>query len=495
MDEYLTQLYYNPKRPGSFGGVERLYRDVKKEGKYDISRAQLKKWLMKQDTYTLHKQARRHYKRNRVIVGGIDELWQMDLADMQSHAKENDGYRYLLVCIDVFSKYVWVIPLKNKTGPALVTAFKKILESGRKPQKIQTDEGTEFFNKHFKDLMKSEEIQLYNTYNETKASVVERVIRTLKTRMWRYFTAKRTRRYIDVLQDLVDSYNKSKHRSIQKKPINVTQENEREVWHTLYGEREEKKKPVKYKFEIGDQVRISKMKRTFEKGYLPNFSKEIFTVSQQIPRDPPVYKLKDYGQEELSGTFYNEELQKVIKEDDVYEVEKISVDEYVSNINESLEESHVNKTEIEFTLNTNGKVTITLRDGYGVRLRREQAIVLGFMNFEDSAETYYVQYTKTGSYKANLHRETNILVYCNIVQPQIVGDKLLPLVATVPYQKTSEPYDETFYAVENIHYIPVQTKAFQNVKVHLKSSTEEFIPFEHGRAAITLHLKPLNYFD
>ena len=266
--------------------------------------------------------ARRHYKRNRVIVGGIDELWQMDLADMQAIATDNDGYRYLLVCIDVFSKFVWVIPLKTKTGPALVTAFKKILESGRKPQKIQTDQGTEFFNKHFKDLMKEEEIQLYNTYNETKASVVERVIRTLKTRMWRYFTAKKTMRYIDVLQDLVDSYNKSKHRSIQKKPINVTQKNEREVWHTLYGERE-KKEPVKYKFEIGDQVRISKMKRTFEKGYLPNFSKEIFTVSQQIPRHPPVYKLKDYDQEELSGTFYNEELQKVIKEDDVYEVEKI----------------------------------------------------------------------------------------------------------------------------------------------------------------------------
>ena len=322
MDEYLAQVYYNPKRSGALGGVERLYRDVKKDGKYDISHAQLKKWLMKQDTYTLHKPARRHYKRNRVIVGGIDELWQMDLADMQAIAAENDGYRYLLVCIDVFSKYVWVIPLKTKTGPALVTAFKKILESGRKPQKIQTDQGTEFFNKHFKDLMKKEEIQLYNTYNETKASVVERVIRTLKTRMWRYFTAKKTMRYIEVLQDLVDLYNRSKHRSIQKKPINVTQNNEREVWHTLYGERE-KEGPVKYKFEVGDQVRISKMKRTFEKGYLPNFSKEIFTVSQQIPRHPPVYKLKDYDQEELSGTFYNEELQKVIKEDDVYEVEKI----------------------------------------------------------------------------------------------------------------------------------------------------------------------------
>ena len=443
---------------------------------------------------------------------------QTGTSPLQEKSRYCWGYRYLLVCIDVFSKFVWVIPLKTKTGPALVTAFKKILESGRKPQKIQTDQGTEFFNKHFKDLMKEEEIQLYNTYNETKASVVERVIRTLKTRMRRYFTAKKTMRYIDVLQDLVDSYNKSKHRSIQKKPINVTQKNEREVWHTLYGERE-KKEPVKYKFEIGDQVRISKMKRTFEKGYLPNFSKEIFTVSQQIPRRPPVYKLKDYDQEELSGTFYNEELQKVIKEDDVYLDETIlygypendgtttlattgkmqkhysSVGEYVSNINESLKESHVNKSEIEFTINTDGKVTITLRDGYRVRLKREQAIVLGFMNFEDSAETYYVKYTRTGSYKANLHRETNILVYCNIVQPQIVGDVLLPLVGIVPYQKTSETYDETFYAVENIYYVPVQTKSFQNVKVHLRSSTEEFIPFEHGRATITLHVKPLNYFD
>ena len=208
------------------------------------------------------------------------------------------------------------------TGTGIYSCVLTYSQSGRKPQKIQTDQGTEFFNKHFKYLMKEEEIQLYNTYNETKASVVERVIRTLKTRMWRYFTAKKTMRYIEVLQDLVDSYNRSKHRSIQKKPIKVTQNNEREVWHTLYGERE-KKEPVKYKFEVGDQVRISKMKRTFEKGYLPNFSKEIFTISQQIPRQPPVYKLKDYDQEELSGTFYNEELQKVIKEDDVYEVEKI----------------------------------------------------------------------------------------------------------------------------------------------------------------------------
>ena len=170
-----------------------------------------------------------------------------------------------------------------------------------------------------------------------------------------------------------------------------------------------------------------------------------------------------------------------------------TVYEYVSSINESLKEASVSENEIRFSFELNGKVTITLASGYKVRLRREQAIVLGFMNFKDSGETYDVEKEETGSYKANLYRETNIHVYCDIVQPQIVGDKMTPLVAIVPCQKTIETY-ETLYAVENIHYIPVQTKAFQNIKVHLRSSTNESIPFDYGRAAITLHLRPLNYF-
>ena len=147
MDDYLSSVYYNSKRSGRFGGVDRLYNDVKKEGKFNINRAKIKEWLMKQDAYTLHKPIRRHFKRNRVIVGGIDQQWQMDLADMQSMQKFNDGYRFLLVCIDVFSKYAWVVPLKNKTGPALVEAFNTILASGRKPEKIMTDQGTEFLNR------------------------------------------------------------------------------------------------------------------------------------------------------------------------------------------------------------------------------------------------------------------------------------------------------------------------------------------------------------
>ena len=236
---------------------------------------------MSQDAYTLHKTARRNFKRNHVIVGGIDEQWQMDLVDMQSLKQYNDGYRYLLVCIDVFSKYAWIVPIKSKTGPALVEDFKVILSSDRKPNKIMTDEGTEFFNNSFQTLLKNKDIEIFNTFNNN-ASVVERVIRTFKTKMWRYFTAKKTMRYLDMLPELVYSYNHSKHRSIRTKLALVNSENEDEVFHTLYGSVLDNVHLAKYKFNIGDQVRVSKIKQKFDKGYFPNFSKEIFTVSKML---------------------------------------------------------------------------------------------------------------------------------------------------------------------------------------------------------------------
>ena len=116
-------------------------------------------------------------------------------------------------------------------------------------------------------------------------------------------------RYIDTLTDLVYLYNHNVHRSIKKKPADVTVDNEKKVWHMLYDDHDEMKHPA-YKFKIGDQVRISKIKRTFDKGYLPNFSKEIFTVSKQVPRDPPVYKLKDYDGEELKGNVLRKRIAK-----------------------------------------------------------------------------------------------------------------------------------------------------------------------------------------
>ena len=171
-----------------------------------------------------------------------------------------------------------------------------------------------------------------------------------------------------------------------------------------------------------------------------------------------------------------------------------TVHEYIKSINQSLKESpDITDKEIEFRHELNGKITIVISSGYKVSLRREQAIVLGFLKVEDSGEVKEITSTETGAYPANLHRVTNIYVYCDIVQPQIVGDKTVPLLGIVPCKKAVEPY-EKIYEGENIRYIPVQMKTFQTIKVHLRSSTYEFIPFDYGRASVTLHLRPQSYF-
>ena len=321
MEKTLTSIYLDPSQPASFGGLDAVYRAVKEKGKNKISRKQVQDWLSQQDVYTLHKPARRHYKRSRVIVPGIDAQFQADLVDVQNLSRYNKGYKYLLTCIDIFSKYAWVVPLKTKQGQELVKAFQMILSSGRKPNKLQTDQGTEFLNGVFQKFLRDNNIDFFTVNSGLKASVVERFNRTFKNKMYKYFTAKNTLTYINVLPQLVSSYNNTYHRSIKMKPSEVTKANETKVWDTLYGNDVEKR--VRFKFQVGDRVRISKVKRMFEKSYLPNFTEEMFTVYKRMARQVPVYKLKDDAGEILDGTFYEPELQKIIKNDDVYRVEKI----------------------------------------------------------------------------------------------------------------------------------------------------------------------------
>ncbi|XP_070550282.1 uncharacterized protein [Ptychodera flava] len=305
----------------AFGGIDAVYLAAK-EKVIKVTRQKVREWMQHQDTYTLHKPVRWKFPRARVIVGGMDQQWQADLADVSSLAKYNSGFRYILTCIDILSKYAWAIPLKDKRGATLVAAFEQILKTGRKPEKLQTDQGKEFVNHLFQKYLKSEDIQFFTTGNETKASVVERFNRTLKTKMWKYFTRNNTLSYLSVLPQLMQSYNNTWHRSIKRKPASVNKTNENEVLDTLYSDTEQTK--MKFKFSVGEQVRISKTKRMFKKGYLPNWTEEIFTVSRRISSRPPLYKLKDFDEEELEGTFYEQELQKVVKkEDDVFRVEKI----------------------------------------------------------------------------------------------------------------------------------------------------------------------------
>ena len=324
LEKTLKEIYYNPLHDGSLGGPLKLWRAVKERGFQNVSLKSVKQWLLKQDPYTLHAPARKRFQRNVVRVRGIDENWEADLVDVQNLKKYNDGYRYLLTCIDVLSKYVWVVPLKNKTSKDIVGAFKKILKDGRTPQMLHTDKGSEFMNREFQRYLKSQNISFFTTENETKACIVERFNRTLKTKMWRYFTFARSYRYLDVLSKLVKGYNHTVHSSIRMKPKDVSIENQRQVLDTLYGKRRKKAKRKRFKFQIGDQVRISKSKMRFEKGYEANWSEEIFTVCARLKRTLPVYRIKDYNDEELRGTFYEYELQKVTKtKGDMYPVEKI----------------------------------------------------------------------------------------------------------------------------------------------------------------------------
>ena len=173
----------------------------------------------------------------------------------------------------------------------------------------------------FQKFLREENIDFFTVNSGLKASVVERFNRTFKNKMYKYFTAKNTLTCIDVLSRLVKSYNNTYHRSIKMKPSQVTKTNEAKVWDTLYGSDVQKR--VRFKFQVGDRVRISKVKRIFEKSYLPNFTEELFTVYKRFARQLPVYKLKDDTGEILDGTFYEPELQKIIKNDDIYRVEKV----------------------------------------------------------------------------------------------------------------------------------------------------------------------------
>ena len=305
--------YVIAKEPGSFGGIETLQRYSAKP------RNEVSRWLMGQDAYTLHKPVRKRFPRRRTYSKGIGDLFQADLVDMSALARQNDGNRYLLTCIDVFSKRAWAIPLKTKSAESVKEAFEKIFEY-ENPNMIQTDKGTEFLNSTVQGLFKQHNIKHYTSENEDiKAAVVERFNRTLKNKMWRYFTYAKTQKYIDVLNELLDSYNNTYHRSIGMTPNEVNINNMNEIARRLYPL---KRKPI-YKFEIGDKVRMSKGKHVFKRGYVQGWTDEIFTVSERHPTDPATYGVKDYGGEDIKGKFYEQELQKVMKEDDVYEIEQV----------------------------------------------------------------------------------------------------------------------------------------------------------------------------
>ena len=171
----------------------------------------------------LHKPITRNFRKRRVISYGVDKIWAADLVEIPQYSKWNKSIKYLLMVIDVFSKYGWIVPLKDKKTESVSLAFDHIFKkSKRKPEKLWTDKGSEFISKHFKDFLRRHNITLYHTQNEEKLSIVERWNKTMKNKMWKMFSANNNTVYWDQLDKLVDDYNNNYHSSIKMTPTEAS---------------------------------------------------------------------------------------------------------------------------------------------------------------------------------------------------------------------------------------------------------------------------------
>jgi len=299
-------VYYDTKHPSSYGGPYDLWKSV------GGTLREAKEWLKTQDAYTLHRPARKKFPHNRIQVAGLDDQWECDLVDVQKLAKDNNSYKYILTVIDTLSKFAWAIPIKDKSGDSIVAAFKKIFKS-RRCRKVRTDSGVEFTNYKVQNLFKKKKIIFFTSKNVTKCAIVERFNRTLMSKLWRYFTASKHQRYIDALPHIVESYNNKKHSTTGIAPAKVTVYNAEDVWRKMYQSDERKYKTPKFK--VGDHVRISKAKGTFEKGYKTNWRSEIFVIKKVFHKKFPEYALQDLDGEDILGKFLEFELQEVKKSD------------------------------------------------------------------------------------------------------------------------------------------------------------------------------------
>ncbi|RWS23397.1 hypothetical protein B4U80_10559, partial [Leptotrombidium deliense] len=270
-------------------------------------------------TYTLHKAKRKTFKRNRIKVSRINEQWEADIVDMQEFQKQNNNFKYLLTVIDVFSKVAYVVPIKSKSADNTVKAmhglFKKVT-----PESLRTDKGLELKNNKMKDLFSAYGVNYFTSKDKNiKCAVVERFNRTLKAKMFKYFTANGTRKYINELQNFVKAYNRTVHRSIGMRPMDVKKENEKMVYSKLYGDLVTNN--VKSKIIKGDKVRVTYEQKPFDKSYYPNWTDHIYTVSDVSKNSKPLITLKSHDGKIIEKRFYPEEVQKIGKE--TYRIEKI----------------------------------------------------------------------------------------------------------------------------------------------------------------------------
>ena len=321
--DYLKSIYYDPTHPAAYGGVEKLYRAIRKDGKFVLSRNKISQWLHKQEDFAVHKEEKTKFRRRRVVAPFVDYQWDVDTADMRRY--EDQKYKYFLLAMDIMSKYVWTVPLRTKTAVEIVKAFKTIFKDGRKPTRIRTDKGSEYVNKDVRKYLKEQHTIHFVTQNIFKASLAERAIKNIKSRIARFMTHKQSHQRVEALPKLTTSYNKTYHRSIKRTPASVKPSDHVELWKELYESKLQTHKPStqSFKFKMGDIVRVSFLRRQFQRQYDERWSRDLFVVTERFMKERiPQYKLKDYDGEIITGTFYQRQLSRAY-EQEMYLIERM----------------------------------------------------------------------------------------------------------------------------------------------------------------------------
>lgn len=278
--------------------------------------------IMKYDFEQLAKELHRPFYKTKeyrqVYVSDVNETYTADIQDLNDVKEYNDNIRYILVVMDVKSRYCWAIPMKNKDSKSVLDGFNAIFKLTKvTPKNIWVDQGKEFYNKQFENMCKKNNITLYSTYGDHKAALIERFNRTLKTRLYKSFTANNNYEWINILNKLMKKYNNTKHRTLGISPKEAYEDPNQIVDNIRIG------KKGKAKFKVGDLVRISVTKGIFAKGYKPNWSIELFKVNEVLDTNPITYKIEDWNGEKIEGSFYANELLKTKFKDELYLVDKV----------------------------------------------------------------------------------------------------------------------------------------------------------------------------
>ena len=314
MKKAVRKQYTDLRQPGSFTSVSKLrHHHFKKTKLKNVVAA-----LEDVDAYTRHKPYKRRFTRRKTQTWGIDRQWQLDLIDMQE--SKDKGYKYILAGIDVFSRYGFAEPVKSKKAVDVLDAFKRMTKT-RQPLKVQTDKGKEFLNATFKSYLKDKGMELFTSENDdVKCAIVERFNGTIQGKLWRCFTYYNNYKWVDILPDIIHSYNVTVHKTLGVSPSEIKAGNSDALFYRLY-EQPSKKSVPKLTLKKKSKVRILSKERKFNRGYEPNWTEEIHTVDAVTPRG---YQLKDELGEEIKGTFYEPEVQKVrVTRGRRYDVEKV----------------------------------------------------------------------------------------------------------------------------------------------------------------------------